>query len=452
MTAENTLDCETLTLDSGAKVVVPATPSGMTRFVLQEQGEWFEPELAFVPSILTDDSCSIDVGANYGLYTLALAHHSRPDGQVVAIEPTPSTAACLRATVDANQLTGTTVWEMALSKESGQTQLHTYPNSELNTLGGAGVKPGAVVQTVKVRTLDDVYAELGWSRLDFLKLDAEGEEQRIAEGGRQTLEATDPLLLFELKHGGNLNTPLIDLLGDWGYVCYRLIPELGALTPFDQSRPLDRFQLNLFCCKAPRADALRASGLLLDENPPPNLPDPPPALPWVQDLPEPAGVDQAIFRACQVDADPTADAADRWASLHGVRAAVAQRLGDRAAPLELLSTAARVAFASGERALGVDLLAALIQRIQGGEPFVPRYRFFPATKRFDAIPVPENLRDWFVASALERYLKEHAFSAYFSRNKSAAILRYLTELGFADPALLRRASALERLQQAVAQA
>ncbi|MEM9532395.1 MAG: FkbM family methyltransferase [Pseudomonadota bacterium] len=439
-------ELETLTLDDGARIVVSTNPVGMTRFVLREQGQWFEPELPFLQQVVAAGARSIDVGANHGLYTVALGRASHPGGEVIAVEPTPATAACLRATIEANEMAAQ-VKELALSDAPGTATLHAYPNSEINTLGRAGIKPGAVEHEVTVSTLDQLMADLGWTSLDFLKLDAEGEEVPIVEGAAETLAGSDPLVLFELKHGGDLNLPLIRAFENAGYASYRLVPELGALLPFDPAARIDRFQLNLFCCKPSRAEALKAAGLLVSPAASAKLPQQAPELPWASGLTEPEGADREIFRACAVDADPRAGVEERWAGLNAVRAALAQKAGDQAGPMELAATASRAAFTVGERGLGVTLLGNLIRRLQGGEKFSPRHLYYPPARRFDHIPAPDDPRDWFVASALERYLKEHAFSTYFSRSNSAAMLRYLGELGFADDHLKRRADALAALQQ-----
>jgi len=105
-------------------------------------------------------------------------------------------------------------------------------------------------------------AELGWSNIFFLKLDAEGEEERILEGGRQFIAANDPLCLFELKHGTLVNTALLSGFQAQGLALYRLVPGLNVLVPFSPEIAPDPFQLNLFACSPERAHECAKLGLL----------------------------------------------------------------------------------------------------------------------------------------------------------------------------------------------
>jgi hypothetical protein len=41
--------------------------------VLLEQEDWFEKEIAFVRRLLRSGMRAVDIGANYGTYTLAMA-------------------------------------------------------------------------------------------------------------------------------------------------------------------------------------------------------------------------------------------------------------------------------------------------------------------------------------------------------------------------------------------
>ena len=55
----------------GGEICVPA--SSMSAYVLLEQEDWFEKEIAFVRRMLRPGMRVIDIGANYGTYTLAMA-------------------------------------------------------------------------------------------------------------------------------------------------------------------------------------------------------------------------------------------------------------------------------------------------------------------------------------------------------------------------------------------
>jgi hypothetical protein len=82
----------------GGEICVPAGPS-ITTYVLIEQEDWFEKEIAFVRRLLRPGMRAIDIGANYGTYTLAMAQAVAPEGRVWAYEPTSATARYLGKTI-----------------------------------------------------------------------------------------------------------------------------------------------------------------------------------------------------------------------------------------------------------------------------------------------------------------------------------------------------------------
>jgi FkbM family methyltransferase len=250
----------------GVSVVVPARIDLLTPYVLLEQEDWFEDEIRFLRARLAPASRCVDIGANYGCYTLALAKAAGPGGQVWSVEPASGTAAWLRQSVDVNEFGHVTVLQQALSDRVGTARLSIEANSELNSLSGSA---GGATEEVPLTTLDALAAEHGWDAIDFLKLDAEGEEERIVAGGAAFLRSHSPLVMFEIRHGGRLNLGLVERLADAGYATYKLLPGYDLLVPWDPAAPLDPFQLNLFACKPDRAARLERSGALAKGHPGP---------------------------------------------------------------------------------------------------------------------------------------------------------------------------------------
>ena len=59
-----------LTLVDGVKIVVPNSLNLITPYVLREQPDFFEDELKSVSKLIGPGQKVIDLGANYGVYTL----------------------------------------------------------------------------------------------------------------------------------------------------------------------------------------------------------------------------------------------------------------------------------------------------------------------------------------------------------------------------------------------
>src|SRR5512145_3343913 len=109
----------TVTLVDGVRVVVPDTLDLITPYVLQEQQDWFEDEIRFLRRLLQPGQKVIDIGANYGVYTLSMAHVVGPEGRVWAFEPATNTARLLAEGIASNGFSQVILEPSALSNACG---------------------------------------------------------------------------------------------------------------------------------------------------------------------------------------------------------------------------------------------------------------------------------------------------------------------------------------------
>jgi FkbM family methyltransferase len=141
----------------------------------------------------------VDVGANYGYYSLLLADLVGPEGHVFAIEPNPEAAGLLRRSLGLNGFTGqTSVHQLAAGASDGGTASLFVPEGEPKNAAIAAAAPaqGGRSHEVAVRTLDSL---LAGRRIDFLKIDAEGAEQGIVEGMERIFADQRPAMVLEFN-------------------------------------------------------------------------------------------------------------------------------------------------------------------------------------------------------------------------------------------------------------
>jgi len=167
-------------------VTVPAALNLMTAYVLREQQDWFEDEIKFIRTFIKPGMKVIDIGANYGVYALSMAKLVGESGKVWAFEPTEMTASCLQASVKANKFHHVELIQAGLSDRLGEAKLYTSPNSELNSLSKEAAS-SAQYETIRLLTLDHCLQQHQWQDIDFIKLDAEGEECNILKEAKLTL-------------------------------------------------------------------------------------------------------------------------------------------------------------------------------------------------------------------------------------------------------------------------
>ena len=205
----------------------------------------------------------IDIGANYGLYTLAIAKKVGQSGLVYAFEPSSATASILSESVKENGFSQIIIEKKALSNETGEANLSINENSELNSLvNRSGLND--LSEKVTVTTLDNCMASFGWENIDFVKIDAEGAEENIINGGLVFLDSNSPIIQYEIKDT-SYHFSLVKKFKSLGYESYRLVRGLNLLVPYDDNETPDAFLLNLFCCKKDTAKKLSMRGLLIND-------------------------------------------------------------------------------------------------------------------------------------------------------------------------------------------
>jgi FkbM family methyltransferase len=149
----------------------------------------------------------IDVGANVGSYALSLARLVGPTGRVVAIEADPDIASVLVANMRENNFSQATVVQGAAYRQTGTVRLGRATAS--TSYSGLYNQGATEWVDVPAFTLDSVVQKEGLTRLDLVKIDAEGAEDDVIDGMSDLLATLRPEILVELHewHGPTAKIP-----------------------------------------------------------------------------------------------------------------------------------------------------------------------------------------------------------------------------------------------------
>ena len=201
-------------------------------FWLGESDRW---DLFHSRRLVKPGAVIFDVGANFGYYGLMLAEGLGRDCEVHAFEPTEETFDRLTRHIALNRMECVHAHRLALSDAPGTASMHGRDGNS----GAAFIDPGG--GEVAVTTLDAFVAERGIRRLDFMKIDVEGFEERVLRGGQRVLRELRPSILLEvqpvtLERAGSSVRRLTALLTSQGYALWqanraRLVPLLIDETP-----------------------------------------------------------------------------------------------------------------------------------------------------------------------------------------------------------------------------
>lgn len=153
-------------------------------------------------AILSQASNVVEVGANVGAHTIAIAE-ACPQGKIIAVEPYFAARARLESNIALNSLSNIIVIDTALSDKEGESVLHcpTLANQANASLYRDHIDRTEKVNSfpVHINTVDRVFETSGLIGLDLIKMDVEGNDFHVIQGARQTIDRFHPFLIFEFE-------------------------------------------------------------------------------------------------------------------------------------------------------------------------------------------------------------------------------------------------------------
>jgi len=141
--------------------------------------------------LIRPEMVALDVGANIGFYTLALASLCR-EGAVHAFEPNPVVFSKLKQHVDLNQTKNVFLNPFGLAERPRQETLY-FGDSNTGTGNIFEKKEHEVV--IQLQPLDDYVRSRSLAKLDVIKVDIEGCEQTFWAGAQETIASFQKLIM-----------------------------------------------------------------------------------------------------------------------------------------------------------------------------------------------------------------------------------------------------------------
>lgn len=185
-----------------------------------------EPELIWINDYLMDDSIVFDIGANVGSYLYQWEKKLKPH-QIFAFEPNFQLNQRLKKIFPKIRIE-----DFALSdkNETATFKIPVINGKAYNSRGTLLVnfkendEENQLNQTVNVIKLDDWITKNNIQKLDFIKIDVEGNEMKTLHGAKNTIQKFTPTLMVEMEQRHH-SEPLFELISEienWGYKAHYL--------------------------------------------------------------------------------------------------------------------------------------------------------------------------------------------------------------------------------------
>lgn len=165
---------------------------------LAETGTWEPWQLELYRRLLSPKSVCYDIGANIGTNCLAMEHYA-PEGQIIAFEPVPGTFELLTKNLAANGSAIKAV-NLGLSDRRAQALIVVTPSMLANAhevAEGCVIPEGSDTVSMSVLPLDGWRTENGAPAPDLIKVDVEGFELEVLNGGLASFSGVDTVTIIE---------------------------------------------------------------------------------------------------------------------------------------------------------------------------------------------------------------------------------------------------------------
>jgi FkbM family methyltransferase len=189
--------------------------------------------------------CVLDVGAHFGLVAMPMSRAVAPDGHVYAFEPAAANIERLKEHLTFNDIRNVTVVEALVGAED-KSGVAFFEERRASGKNSVTVKRDheSYVATQRPQVTIDSFCRARGLSPDVIKIDVEGAELGVLEGGRETLTRCRPAIFL------SVHPAQIALLGRSADELSRLIDDLGYQCRDVEGQPVSAFRLDEYVLTA----------------------------------------------------------------------------------------------------------------------------------------------------------------------------------------------------------
>lgn len=228
-------------LDSKTSYIWDITDPRTAIACLAIVGEYETQETNILKIFARQSQMIMDIGANVGYYVVELSKLMSNSAEMHAFEPVPDSFEQLVQNVELNSISPSVHCnQFALSNSEDDLILFKPKNSGSSATSARNLHPNEGFQEIHTvsKTLDNYIASNEIETLDLLKIDVEGAELFVIQGGIISITKYKPVIFAELLRKwsaqfGYHPNEVLNLLIPLGYRCFAVsakLPEIHQIT------------------------------------------------------------------------------------------------------------------------------------------------------------------------------------------------------------------------------
>ncbi len=186
-------------------------------------------ETDFLTKILKKGDIFVDIGTNVGLFSLIASKIVGNEGKVLCFEPAPLTFSRLKENINLNDFENVDFRNIGLSDKNGELTFYVSNNGHDAWNSFAPSQDNKLDSSIQVpvSTLDIELTNIDKTKIKLVKIDVEGWEKFVLNGGKEFLINFNPIVMVEFTEENTFNAgypvcEIYDIMQDFGYLWYRI--------------------------------------------------------------------------------------------------------------------------------------------------------------------------------------------------------------------------------------
>ena len=198
---------------------------------------------------------AVDIGASIGIHTLAMGAMLRGHGKLYSFEPNPNLHPALNQTCTMNGMANMTILEqMAVADKKDKAIFNIAKHSTLSSLYADNSNQFSEKVEVEITSLDEYFPPK--TKIELIKIDAEGAEQKIWNGMQRLLSENKKIKIIlefapvHIKRGNGNPAILWDDIVKAGFKIEKINEPNGNLTKVTKEEALAVDGLNILLTRS----------------------------------------------------------------------------------------------------------------------------------------------------------------------------------------------------------
>jgi FkbM family methyltransferase len=213
----------------------------------------------------------LDIGSNIGYYAILESNLIGTTGKIYSIEPSPINFKLLEENLKLQKMNNFEIFNLAIGNKNEKLEFLISEKSNWSKIKQDSdiIGKNDTIITVPVKSLNLFCKENNLDKIDLIRMDVEGYEEKIIEGGKEILKKIKPILMIEIHKmylGKERTIKILKELNELGYEIKYYYPRIFDTPIIAEKKDIKKISINELIMHINKNKAPEAFQLTLIKN------------------------------------------------------------------------------------------------------------------------------------------------------------------------------------------